>query len=115
MRHAILLVLALVTGACTSAEEKARQREAAMIGQAIADSVAELEFMEDSTALAASITVDTVASMRTIDAPVVDGDAPRMPLHQAVSPRGQVCTITVEKSIKLAPGDTLSCQWASAP
>ncbi len=115
MRRLTLTVLALAIAACTSAEEKTRQRDAAMVAQAIADSVAEHEFIEDSSKLAASITVDTVKELRLRDQRSLDDERVIETIQQAVSSNGQFCTLTVEKYRRVAVGDTLSCQWAPAP
>ncbi len=110
-RRAIWLVLALA--ACTSPEEQARQREAAMIAQAQADSVAEADFVADSLALAASITVDTIRELRRRNTETIsdDGEDAAVAIFQAVSPKGQVCALTAVRYQALAIGDTLSCQW----
>ena len=115
MRTLTLTVLALALAACTSAEEKARQRDAAMVAQAIADSIAEHEFIDDSSKLAASITVDTVKALRLRDQRSPDDASVMETLREAVSPAGQVCALTFEKYQLVAVGDTLSCQWAPAP
>jgi hypothetical protein len=115
MRRLTLMALVLAVAACTSAEEKARQRDAAMVAQAIADSVAEHEFIEDSSKLAASITVDTVKALRVRDQRSPDDDSVVETIREAVSPAGQVCALTSEKYRLVAVGDTLSCQWAPAP
>ncbi|MES3035995.1 MAG: hypothetical protein V4813_18470 [Gemmatimonadota bacterium] len=111
MRHLTWLVLALT--ACTSAEEKARQHEAAMIAQAQADSAAEADFVADSLALAASITVDTVRQLRQQNTETIsdDGEEAAVAIFQAVSPRGHVCAVTAVRYQALAIGDTLTCQW----
>ncbi len=115
MRTPVVIVLVLALAACTSADEQARQRDSAMIAQAIADSVAEHEFIEDSSKLAASITLDTVASRRIRNQQAAD-DADLMELvHEVVSPRGLVCALTVPRYERVVVGDTLSCQWAPAP
>jgi len=111
MRRLIWLAFALA--ACTSDEEKAREREAAMIGRAIADSVAEAEFADDSLKLAASITVDTVRTLERRDAYSTnddDGDTSG-PRFEAVAANGHVCLLTPTRFTALVVGDTLSCQW----
>jgi hypothetical protein len=115
MRYPTLMVLAIALTACASAEEKARQRDSAMVAQAIADSVSEQEFVEDSSKLAASITLDTVKELRIRDVRSPDDHRVVETFHQAVSPTGQFCTLTVEKYPSVAVGDTLSCQWSPAP
>ncbi len=115
MRTVIGAVLVLSLAACTSAEEKAQQRELAMIEAAKADSVSEAEFVEDSVKLAASITVDTVRTLRIVDQRSADDDGTFDTIHQAVSPTGLLCAVTVEKYRVLVVGDTLSCQWAPNP
>lgn len=115
MRYPTLSVLMLALTACTSAEQKVRQRDSAMVAQAIADSVAEQEFVEDSSKLAASITLDTVKELRLRDQRSPNDDSVIETIHQAVSPTGQFCTLTFEKYKLVAVGDTLSCQWAPAP
>lgn len=114
MRHAVWLVLALA--ACTSAEEKQRERERLMIEQARADSAAEAEFLADSLALAASVTMDTVGILRLRDLHTTDDDGNTLTtaVHEAVAPNGQVCALTPEKYAMLFKGDTLSCQWGPA-
>lgn len=111
VRHAIWLLLALA--ACTSAEEKAREREAQMIAQAQADSLAEAEFVSDSVVLAASITVDTIRELRRQNTETIsnDGEDAAVAIFQAVSPTGQVCALTAVRYQALAIGDTLTCQW----
>ena len=115
MRTLSWLALVLGVAACTSAEEKAQQRELAMIESAKADSASEAEFVEDSVRLAASITVDTVRSLRIVDQRSPDDDGTFDTIHQAVSPTGMLCAVTVEKYRVLVVGDTLSCQWAPNP
>jgi hypothetical protein len=115
MRLLRCAALLLAVAACTSAEEKARQRDSAMIAQAIADSVAEQEFIEDSSKLAASITVDTVRERRIRNQPSPDNSDVLELVHEAVSPSGLVCALTVAKYDQVIVGDTLSCQWAPAP
>lgn len=112
MRTLIWLVLVLSAAACTSAEEKAQQRELAMIEAAKADSAGEAEFAEDSVKLAASITLDTVRALRIVDQRSPDDDGTFDTIHQAVSATGLLCAITVDKYRLLVVGDTLSCQWA---
>jgi len=108
-----LICLALALAACTSDEEKARQREIAMIGQAIADSVAEAEFADDSVKLAASITVDTVRNLERRDSYTTnDGDEEANgPRFEAIAANGQACLLTPTRFTTLIVGDTLSCQW----
>jgi len=112
MRH-LTWLLVLVLAGCTSAEEKAREREQEMIGQAQADSAAEADFVADSLALAASITVDTIRELRIRDVQSVDDNGYEfaLPAHEAIGTTGQVCALTVERYIPLIRGDTLSCQW----
>lgn len=99
--------------ACTSADEKARRREQAMIERAKEDAAAESEFAQDSIKLAASITVDTVRSVRTREQQSPDDGNYRETVYEAVSPMGQVCLLTAEKYRLIVVGDTLSCQWAA--
>jgi hypothetical protein len=113
--QALMLGLALGLTACASAEEKARARDSAMIAQAIADSVAEQEFVEDSVKLAASITADTITALRIVDQRVPDDPDTIESIHLAVARSGQVCQLTFEKYKTVAVGDTISCQWAPAP
>lgn len=111
MRRLFWLVFALA--ACTSDEEKARQREAAMIEQAKADAAAETEFVEDSMKLAASITVDTVRSLERRDSYRTndENDDTGGPRFEAIAANGQVCLLTPTRYATLIVGDTLSCQW----
>lgn len=108
-----VLWLVLVLAACTSAEEKARTRELAMIEQAKADSVSEAEFVEDSLKLASSITLDTVKELRVRDQRSAEDDTAIETIRQAISPTGQACLLTFERYRTIAVGDTLSCQWAA--
>ncbi len=108
-----ILWLVLLLAACTSAEEKARAREQAMIEQATADSVAESEFIEDSLKLAASISVDTIRELRTRDQRAEDDSDGIETVHLAISQKGQACLLTFERYRAVAIGDTLSCQWAA--
>lgn len=110
MRIIVWLVFALA--ACTSAEERAREREQAMIEQAKADSAGEAEFVEDSLRLAASITLDTVAELRERDRTSPDDSDVLETVREAIGRSGQVCLLEFEKYRQLAVGDTLSCQWA---
>jgi hypothetical protein len=118
MRVARTTVFALVfasglgLGACTSDEEKARARELAMIEQAKADSVDEAQFVADSLALAASITLDTVQLVRIVNQTSPDDSDVIESVYQAVSRKGQVCLLEFTRYKLLAVGDTLSCQWA---
>ena len=115
MRHVTwLLVLGLA--ACTSAEEKARVREQAMIAQAQADSAAETDFVADSLALAASVTLDTIRDLRIRDVKNVDdnGYEYTASAHEAIGTAGFVCALTVERYVPLTRGDTLRCQWGPA-
>lgn len=115
MRHSIWALAAALL-ACTSAEERARQREEAMIAQARADSAAEADFIADSVALAASVTVDSVVELRvrTVRTPLEGGDHVSAPNHEAVNRFGLVCTLDEERYRTLVRGDTLRCQWGPA-
>ncbi len=108
----VVPVLALALVACTSAEEKARTREQAMIAQAQADSAAEAEFVEDSQKLAASITLDTVKSVTVRDQRSVDDSDVIETIRLAIAPNGHTCLLTFERYKTIAVGDTLSCQWS---
>jgi hypothetical protein len=112
MRAIRLAVLVLALVACTSAEEKARAREQAMIAQAQADSAAEAEFAEDSQKLASSITVDTVKSLTIRDQRSPDDYESIESVHLAIAPNGHTCRLTFERYKTIAVGDTLSCQWS---
>ena len=112
-----LIVLALLLAACKSDAEKAHIRDSLMIEQAKEDAAAEAEFVQDSIKLAASITVDTAREVRSVQDTVSDEDSVMqvMPSVIAVSPSGTRCTLTAERSLKIVPGDTLSCQWSVKP
>ncbi len=112
-----LLVAALLLTACKNAAEKAHIRDSLMIEQAKEDAAAETEFVQDSLKLAASITVDTVREVRSVQDTVPDADSVMqiVPAVIALSPSGTRCTLTLERSRTLVPGDTLSCQWALKP
>ncbi len=112
MRRQLVAALALALMACTSAEEKARAREVAMIAQAQADSVAESEFVEDSARLAASITVDTVKSVGVRDQRSEEDSESIETVRFAIAPNGHTCLLTFERYKTIVVGDTLSCQWA---
>jgi len=106
-----LLVLALT--ACTSAEQKARERETQMIAQAQADSTAEAEFVADSLALDSTVTLDSIRELRIREVTTTDdnGYAFTLPRHEAIGAMGQTCALTSERYAQLVPGDTLRCQW----
>ena len=109
----ITWLLVLVLAACTSAEDKAHERDRQMIAQAQADSAAEADFIADSLALAASITVDTVRELQSRDVTIVDdnGDEFLAPAREAIGTTGLVCALSVDRFVQLNRGDTLSCQW----
>lgn len=112
MRRLIWLAFALV--ACTSDEEKARQREAAMIEQAQADAAAEAEFADDSLKLAASVTIDTIRRLERRDRYSTndeDDEETSGPRFEAIAANGQVCLLTPARFTTVVVGDTLSCQW----
>jgi len=108
-----LLWIAFALAACTSDEEKAKQRDAAMIEQAKADAAAEAEFADDSVTLAASITVDTVRGLERRDSYTTsdEDDDTSGPRFEAIAANGQVCLLTPTRFTALVVGDTLSCQW----
>ena len=112
-----LLFVALLLAGCKSAAEKAHIRDSLMIEQAKEDAAAEAEFVQDSVKLAASITVDTVKEVRSVQDTVPDADSVLqiVPAAIALSPTGMRCTLTTERSRTIVPGDTLSCQWATKP
>ena len=60
MRKQLVVFALLLVGACTSAEERARQAEEAMVAQAKSEAAAESLFVQDSLKLQASITMDTI-------------------------------------------------------
>jgi hypothetical protein len=110
------IVALVLLAACTSAEEKEKQRQAAMMEAAIADSVEEAEFVQDSVKLAASITVDTVRDIRpSTDTVFSVTDEPQFRVSPtAYSPNGNRCLLTEERARTIVVGDTLSCQWILA-
>jgi hypothetical protein len=112
-----LLLLAFLLAGCKSAAEKAHIRDSLMIVQAKEDAAAEAEFVQDSVKLAASITVDTVREVRSVQDTMPDADSVMqvVPAVIALSPTGTRCTLTIERSRTIVPGDTLSCQWALKP
>jgi len=84
-----------------------------MIEQAKLDAAGEHEFVKDSLALAASITLDTIAELhatprRGIDE---DGNSFTYSTHAAVSRDGARCLLELPRYNTLVVGDTLSCQW----
>jgi hypothetical protein len=107
------LALMLTLAACTSAEEKAREREKAMIEAARADAAEEAAFVADSIALTASITVDSIRDLRIRDVKTVDDNGYEYlaPRHEAIGTAGQVCAVTTTRYFQLVRGDTLRCQW----
>jgi hypothetical protein len=111
------LVAAVLLVACTNAEEKARERESAMIEQAKADSAAEADFIGDSVRIAASIVLDTIRDLRVREISDVDDDGEtfQTTVHEAVAASGQVCALTTEKYLATVRGDTLTCQWGPPP
>ena len=112
-----LIVAALLLAACKSGAEKARLRDSLMIEQAKEDATTEAEFVQDSVKLAASITVDTVREVRSVQDTVPDADSVMhvVPAFISLSPTGTRCTLTAERFRTLVTGDTLSCQWATRP
>jgi len=112
VRH-VTWTLVLALAACTSAEERARERDRQMIAQAQADSAAEADFVADSQALAASITVDTIRELRIRDVKSVDDNGYEFltPAREAIGTAGLVCALSVDRFVQLNRGDTLSCQW----
>ncbi|HYW49343.1 MAG TPA: hypothetical protein VE861_01985 [Gemmatimonadaceae bacterium] len=117
MRRTPWLALLVALAACSSAEEKQQERERRMIEQALADSAAEADFLADSLALAASITVDTIRLLRLRDVATTDEDGNPLTLAQAeaVAANGQVCALTRNRYVELITGDTLTCQWGPPP
>jgi hypothetical protein len=107
----------LTLSACKSAAEKERLRDSAMIEAAKADAADEADFVTDSVALAASITMDTVRSVRSVVRNETDdnGNVDAVTVYQALAGNGQACELTTEKYRATVVGDTLSCQWAAAP
>jgi hypothetical protein len=112
MRVWMLLAL-LSVAACTSAEDKQRRRELAMVEAAKADAQDEAAFVADSVAVLQSITVDTVTElqMRLIDDSDEVGYTHYVTQYVAMSPRGNRCMVDSTKYGMLVRGDTLSCQW----
>ncbi len=84
-----------------------------MIEQAKQDAAAEAEFTTDSLALAASITVDTIAELQAIPQSGIDenGNSFTFTNHAAVARNGARCLLQLPRYAELAVGDTLSCQW----
>jgi hypothetical protein len=117
MKRELCLVLAIALTACTSAAEKEKRRQQAMIEQAREDAAAEAEFVADSVKLAASITMDTVSELRQRDERTTtdDGADTVVTSYHAVTRAGQLCVLTFEKYKTTAQGDTLSCQWSATP
>jgi hypothetical protein len=111
--HAIVAVALCAVAACTSAEEKQRQRDEAMIEAAKADAADESTFVADSLALLKSIVMDTVTDLqvRIVDGSSDDTDTQLVTQYVAVSPRGNRCLVDSLKYHALVRGDTLSCQW----
>jgi hypothetical protein len=109
-----LAMLALV--ACTSAEEKERRKQEAMIEAAKEDAAAESTFVADSIAVVQSITVDTAAMLTSTVVETVgdDGYPLRNLQYLAISPSRTRCLLDSARYVTLVQGDTLSCQW-SAP
>ncbi len=115
-RRFITLAMLLGLTSCTSAEEKARQREQAMMEQARADSAAEADFIADSTTLASTITVDSIRELRIRDVSLSDEDGNEIMSrrHEAVGRFGLVCGVDMDRYATLIVGDTLRCQWGPA-
>jgi hypothetical protein len=114
---ALATAMLLAITACASAEEKERRRDSAMVEAAKADAADEADFVTDSTALAASITLDTVRSVRSVVRSETDddGNTDTLTVYQALAPNGHACELTVTKYHTTVVGDTLSCQWAPSP
>lgn len=113
MRRASLMLVALpLLASCTSAEEKARREEEAMVALAKADAEAESLFVHDSLAVAASISLDTV-NMLVRTTPLYDDDGNVVTPAQLIvrSTRGADCLIDSARAVRVVQGDTLRCQW----
>lgn len=111
----LLLGAVLAVSACASDEEKARRAEEKMVELAKVDAQAESLFVHDSLAVAASITVDTVSSAGYFPALVnPDGDTLAPSQSLARSRSGATCMLDSATAMRVAPGDTLRCQWLPA-
>lgn len=108
-----LAIALLAVGACTSAEEKQRRLEEAMVRAAKADAADESTFVADSVAVLQSITMDTVVElqMRVVEGSAEDTETQYVTRYLALSPRGNRCLLDSLKYQTLVRGDTLSCQW----
>jgi hypothetical protein len=103
--------------ACASPEEKQRRLDSAMVEQAKLDAQDEAEFVEDSVKLASSITVDTIYDIRTVPTVGRDADGREFTydVYTVTARNNQRCLVEPARFTTLVRGDTLSCQWESAP
>ena len=112
---ACALVLLFASG-CTSADEKARRMEEAMVEQAKVDASAESLFVADSLKLAASITLDTVADLERQSQLYDDdrGDMQTANTYVALTRLRARCALDSARYGRTVRGDTLTCQWEPA-
>ena len=117
MRFSIVALSLIGCIGCTSDAERQRQRESQMIEQAKLDAAAESDFVKDSLALAASITVDTVAERQREAKRGIDesGNTFTYTVYSVVSRSGARCLLEPTHYDIVAVNDTLSCQWEPKP
>ncbi len=84
-----------------------------MIEQAKLDAAAEADFTKDSLALAASITVDTIAELHATPQTGTDenGNTFTYTSYSVLARSGARCLLQLPRYNEVAVGDTLSCQW----
>jgi len=113
MRKQLLVGALLLGSACTSAEERARKTEEAMVTQAKIEAAAESAFVQDSLKLQASITMDTVdVLVRTSQLFTNDDGGTDTDYKYVVQTRLRAsCEVDSVRYTRMVKGDTLSCQW----
>lgn len=111
--RAVACVSVLSLAACMSAEEQERRATEAMVAQAKIDIAAESAFVQDSTKLAASFTIDTVLSLRMLQRQATDRDGVTWTdtVYQIFTRDSAKCMVEPRKYHLLTSGDTLTCQW----
>lgn len=118
---AVLVVVGLFACGGGMAAKESRDRTR-MLEAARAVAAEESAFTAESLAFVATITVDTVmARFDSTPPPPAESDDAAEPDARwqerrwfVRSPRGSLCEVERERYDRLAPGDTLRCQW-SAP
>ncbi len=113
MRTPVTICALLLVSACTSAEERTRKAEEAMVTQAKIEAAAESVFVQDSLKLQASITMDTIdVLVHTSQLFTSDNGATEVDNKYVVQTRLRAsCEVDSIRYTRIVKGDTLSCQW----